>query len=228
VQPSSPGQPSNPGPSRRLIRTALVPGPRVVGWVERFSAAHGPLTEELHDGGLVLSAADGAEALLTAPWPEAGRPGIGNGRIERLASLASQQRTLGLVLVRRGGYAVGVAKEGTLLASKSGSRYVQSRSAAGGSSQQRFARRRANQADALALEAAEQAARIFAGHLVEYLVPGGDRPLASQVLAAQSLRAYARCVVLPFLAVPDPNAKVLAQAAADVCAVRVQVTDPPA
>lgn len=220
--------PSTERSGPRQLRTAFIPGPRLAGWVERFRAAHGPFTEELHDGGLLLAAADGAEALLTAPWPEAGRPGTGRDRLERLAALASQERTIGLVLVRRGGYAVAVASGGTVLASKTGSRYVQSRSAAGGSSQQRFARRRANQADALASEAAEQAARVFAGHLVEYLVLGGDKPLAAQVLAQPALGPYARCAVLPFRAVPDPNAKVLAQAALDSSSVRIQVTDPPA
>ena len=56
---------------------------------------------------------------------------------------------LAVVLVRRGGYAVGVASGDRLTAHKVGTRYVQSRTAAGGWSQQRFARRRANQADGL-------------------------------------------------------------------------------
>ena len=43
---------------------------------------------------------------------------------------------------RRGGYAVGLASGGGFTASKVGSRHVQSRTAAGGWSQQRFARRR--------------------------------------------------------------------------------------
>ena len=129
-------------------RTAFIPGPRLAGWVERFAASHGDLGYEDHDDGVRLAASDGATALLVAPWPDDGRPGRGSGLVERLASLASQPRTVGLLLVRRGGYGVAVASEGIILAAKTGSKYVQSRTAAGGQSQQRFARRRANQADA--------------------------------------------------------------------------------
>ena len=52
---------------------------------------------------------------------------------------------------------------GRLTAHKVGTRYVQSRTAAGGWSQQRFARRRANQADGLVGAAAEHAVRLLSG-----------------------------------------------------------------
>jgi hypothetical protein len=178
------------------------------------------------DDGLRLVAADGAAALLQAPWPADGRPGRGAGPLERLASLASQPRTLGLLLVRRGGYGVGVAREGLLLASKAGTRYVQSRTAAGGQSQQRFARRRSNQADALVAAVAEQAGMVFAGQAFEYLVPGGDRTLVDLVLEERALRNYARLPRLAYLDVPEPRAAVVKKAAADACSVRITVTDP--
>lgn len=213
-------------PSRES-RLAFVSGARLPGWVDRFAASHGSLAHEELDGGLQLSAADGAVALLQPPWPVDGRPGRGPEPVARLASLASQPRHLGLVLVRRGGYSVAVVSEGRVLAAKTGTRHVQSRTAAGGWSQQRFARRRANQADALVEAVAAHAARIFADHRVEYLAPGGDKPLAEQVLAEPVLKRYAALARLPFLDVPDPRAAVLKKAAADACAVRVVVTDPP-
>lgn len=208
-------------------RVAFVSGDRLAGWVERFRASHGDLREESLDAGLQLVAADGAVALLQPPWPDAGRPGRGDGPVARLASLASQPRRLGLVLVRRGGYSVAAVSEGRVLASKTGTRHVQSRTAAGGWSQQRFARRRANQADALVEAVAAHAARIFADHSIEYLAPGGDRTLADEVLAKPVLKGYAGLDRLAFLDVPDPRAVVLKKAAADVCAVRIHVTDPP-
>jgi hypothetical protein len=198
-------------------RTAFVPGPRLAGWVERFAASHGDLGYEDHDDGVRLAAADGATALLVAPWPDDGRPGRGAGLVERLASLASQPRTVGLVLVRRGGYGVAVASEGIILVAKTGTKYVQSRTAAGGQSQQRFARRRANQADAMLESVAEQARLVF----------GGDRGLADEVLALPALKPWAGLPRLAYLDVPDPRAAVLKKAAADACAVRVTVTDPP-
>lgn len=209
-------------------RVAFVSGGRLPGWVDRFGASHGELREVPDDGGLRLLAADAATALLQPPWPDGGRPGRGEDSVARLASLAAQPRRLGLVLVRRGGYSVAVVSEGRVLASKTGTRHVQSRTAAGGWSQQRFARRRANQADALVEAVAGHAARIFADHGVEYLVPGGDRTLAEQVLAEPVLKGYTALLRLPFLDVPDPRASVLNKAAADACAVRIVVTDPPA
>lgn len=209
-------------------RVAFVSGARLPGWVERFAASHGPLADEEVDAGLQMSAADGAVALLQPPWPADGRPGRGGDAVARLASLAAQSRMLGLVLVRRGGYSVAVVRDGAALASKTGTRHIQSRTAAGGSSQQRFARRRTSQADALVEAVAGHADRIFADHRIEYLAPGGDRPLAEQVLGEPSLKRYAALTRLPFLDVPDPRASVLKQAAADACSVRILVTDPPA
>ncbi|GAB2745968.1 acVLRF1 family peptidyl-tRNA hydrolase [Arthrobacter bambusae] len=221
-------RPSAPGEKQPLgaARTAFIPGPRLTGWVERFAASHGTVEEEPDDGGTLLRAADGATALLRAPWPVDGRPGKGATTVERLASLASQERRLGIILVRRGGYAVGVVSGGKVSASKSGSRYVQSRSSAGGSSQQRFARRRENQANALTEAVAGYAAAVFAGHSIEYLVLGGDAALSAAVLEEAALKEYASRKRLAFLAVADPNATVLRKAAADACAVRIEVTDP--
>lgn len=220
---------STPGASRPgSVRTAFVSGERLAGWVDRFGAAHGGFRISDDDDGVRLVAADGTIALLQAPWPPDGRPGRGADPLERLASVASQPRTAGLLLVRRGGYAVAVAREGTLLASKTGSGYVQSRTAAGGQSQQRFARRRANQADDLVEKVAAHAAAVFGGHSVEYLAPGGDRTLAGLVMDHPVLRLYASVPRLDFLDVPDPNGAVMRKTAKDVCAVRIQVTDPPA
>lgn len=209
-------------------RTAFVPAARLPGWVERFAAAHRGLAGQADtDDGVMLRMRDGAVALLSPPWPDDGRPGRGANLLERLASLASQERSTGLVLVRRGGYAVGVAIGGKLLAHKCGTKYVQSRTAAGGQSQHRFAGRRGNQADALVVKASEEAARIFAGQGFEYLATGGDRALVESVLAESLLRPFAGRTRLAPLAVADPNMAVLVRAAADFCAVRIQVTDAP-
>ncbi|WP_082369237.1 Vms1/Ankzf1 family peptidyl-tRNA hydrolase [Arthrobacter sp. ERGS1:01] len=189
-------------------RTTLVTAARLPGWVERFSAAHGGLdTQRDTDDGVLLAMGDGATALLSPPWPDDGRPGRGTDLVERLVSLASQERSLGIVLARRGGFAVGVSAGGKLLAHKVGK---------GG-----------RQAGALAAKAAEEAARIFAGARFEYLATGGDKPLVAAVLAAPSLRSYANRPHLAPLAVADPNHAVLQKAAADFCAVRIRVTDPP-
>ncbi len=218
---------SDSGGRRAPVRNAFVSGPRLPGWVQRFGEAHGGF--ELHDDddGVRLLAADGTSALLQPPWPPDGRPGRGADILERLASLASQPRRLGLLLVRRGGYGVAVASEGVISASKVGTKYVQSRTAAGGQSQQRFARRRSNQADGLIQAVTEQARQVFSSGSFEYIVPGGDRTLVDLVLAEPLLRDYARIPRLSYLDVPDPRAAVLQKAAVDACSVRIQVSDPP-
>jgi hypothetical protein len=104
---------------------------------------------------------------------------------------------------------------------------VQSRTAAGGQSQQRFARRRSNQADGLVQAVAGQAREVFSGQSFEYVVPGGDRTLVDLVLEEPALRDYAHLPRLAYLDVPDPRSAVLKKAASDACAVRIQVTDPP-
>lgn len=209
-------------------RTAFIPPDRLAGWIRRFEASHGSLRRDTAVPGLVLVAADGAAADLRAPWPEDGRPGTGAEDVARLASVAGQSRTVGLILLRRGGYAVGVARDGELHVHKTGTRHVQSRSAAGGSSQQRFARRRANQAGALLDTVAATVNRLFAGQRPEYLALGGDRTLAEDLIRIPQLRAVAALTRLDPLDVPDPRLRVLVQAARDVACIRITVTDPAA
>ncbi|MFF2841624.1 Vms1/Ankzf1 family peptidyl-tRNA hydrolase [Paenarthrobacter sp. NPDC057981] len=191
--------PRSPGGSR----TALVPAERLDGWVARFTASHGTIAQDLDDGGLLLRAADGAKALLRAPWPADGRPGRGSTELERLASLANQERALGVLLIRKGGYALAAATGPTVLATKSGSRFIDAKTTA------------------------EHAARIFANHRIEYLVTGGDRALVDQVLAQPSLKAVSGRTRLPFLDVQDPKSAALHKAATDACSIRISVTDAP-
>jgi hypothetical protein len=95
-----------------------------------------------------------------------------------------------------------------LVASKVGSSYVQGGTKAGGWSQQRFARRRANQASAAFAEAADVAARVLAGEHLDALVAGGDREAVRAVLADRRL-AHLQPVGR-WLEVKDPKLKVLA------------------
>lgn len=208
------------------VRTAWVSADRLNGWASRFEASHGELSfADATEQGLEINAADGAKASLRPPWPVAGRPGTGSDPVSRLASLSGQARPVALILIRRGGYALALCREGTVLASKVGTRHVQSRTAAGGWSQQRFARRRANQADAM-IEAVALHAAALPLLEAEYLVLGGDRAMAAAVVAEPVLRQIEQLPRLDSLDVPDPRAKVLAAAAKQVCSVKITVTDP--
>ena len=66
-----------------------------------------------------------------------------------------------MLLVRKGGFAVARLAGDRIVESKVGQRHVQGRTKAGGQSQQRFARRRDNQARQAYEAAAEHAARIL-------------------------------------------------------------------
>jgi hypothetical protein len=213
-------------------RTVLVSADRLSGWVERFALRNGGYTLEPVPAaggtgmGLALLGANGCRAFLMPPLPPAA-DSTAAPTLDLLAGTARESRTVGLILIRRGGYSVGVARNGKLLASKTGTRYVQSRTAAGGWSQQRYARRRANQASSLVQSAAEQAAAVFAGHPADCVQLGGDRTLAQEVLQQPGMARYARLPLLPFTAVPDPRLAVLQRAAAEALSLRITITDPP-
>ena len=134
---------------------------------------------------------------------------------------ANRPRRIGLLLARKGAVAVGVADGTELVASKVDRAYVQGRTAAGGWSQQRFARRRDNQAKAALGEAAELAVRILlpeAGRLAA-LVAGGDRRAVDGVLADRRLAPLAALRADRLLDVPEPRHAVLVEAVAAARAV---------
>ncbi|MHA7155103.1 acVLRF1 family peptidyl-tRNA hydrolase [Arthrobacter sp. TMN-50] len=214
-------------------RHVLVSPERLPGWVERFVAGNGGLAATAeHDadvrsrGGLMLRGTNGCVALLEPPGNFAAESGPDGTSVDDLIASATSERLIGIVLVRRGGYAVGVAENGRLTASKTGTKYVQSRTAAGGWSQQRFARRRANQASGLADAAALHAARLFGEHHPGALQLGGDRPLSAETLANPLLRDYQSLPQMKFLVVPDPRLDILKQAALDSRSIRIMIVDP--
>lgn len=188
---------------------------RLERWIEGFAQRHGKPDRAPGPEGvpLVLTAPDGAVAEMLG-WA----PG----------SVSLPDR-LGLVLLRRGGYAVGLAEGEQLTDHHCGTRYVQSRTAAGGWSQQRFARRRGNQADVLVERVVEQAAaRLLTprGPRVDGLVVGGDKTLVRQVLQAPVL---ARLVELPsreFSDLPDPRLTVLRDTLKRARATRIRLQEP--
>ena len=219
-------------------RTVLVPPDRLAGWVRRFGERNGSFHAERPAGTpgiVVLRAANGCTAEMAAPLALSSREQFPDetvrcepeSAVDDLIRQASLPLTVGLLLIRRGGYGVGLARAGTLIASKNGTRYVQSRTAAGGWSQQRFARRRANQADALVETAAERAAALFAQDAPDCLQPGGDAKLFSECMENAKLSSYRALPRLPLLPVPDPRQDVLRQAAADTRSLRISLTGIP-
>ena len=209
------------GGSHRLIE---VDAHRVERWVAGFGERHGEVTAGVDDVGVRLLAADGAEALLESPF--GGAPPGEADAVPWVAREAARERRAALLLVRRGGYAVGTAHGADLDVHKVGSRYVQGRTAAGGWSQQRFARRRAGQAAGLVDAAADAARTAWSGAHPEVLVVGGDRALVQQVLDDPRLVRVAELPRSPLLDVRDPRLDVLRDALRRSRCVRVRLTEP--
>ena len=131
-----------------------------------------------------------------------------------------------MLLVRLGGYAAGVLDGERLVASKVGSRFVKGRHKKGGSSANRFRRRREEQARALVDEAADVAARVLGPwrDRVEFVALGGDRAAVDAVLAARADLAWLRERAIPrFLTVPEPRQRVLEALPYDLYAAEVVV-----
>ena len=122
------------------------------------------------------------------------------------------QAIVAAVLVRLGGYAVGVFEGERLVASKVGSRFVKNRHKKGGSSANRFRRRREEQERELIDAAAEVTARVLGPwrDQVEHVALGGDRSAVSRVLEARADLAWlAPLAVERFFDVPEPRLRVL-------------------
>ena len=192
---------------------------RLARWMENFGARHGTYRES----GLTLIAADGASAELSPP------PGV--RAVESVAELvrrAREPRRLGLLLARKGAVAVGIAEGEELIASKVDTHYVQGRTAAGGWSQQRFARRRDNQAKAAAADGAGIVGRILLPEVrrLAALVTGGDRSAIDMILAAPPLAPVAALRDGRVLDVPEPRHAVLVSAVAGARAVTILVKEP--
>ncbi|MEV6601171.1 acVLRF1 family peptidyl-tRNA hydrolase [Actinoplanes sp. NPDC051346] len=195
-----------------------VPPERLARWVENFSSRHGGHTAQ----GLVLTGTDGATAEL---FPPPGAPAVTD--FDSLHVEASASRRIGLLLARKGAVAAGVADGPELITSKVDTHYVQGRTAAGGWSQQRFARRRDNQAKAAAADGAAVAARVLLPNVrtLSVLVTGGDRTAVDTILAAPTLAALVPLRHDRFLDVPEPRRAVLEEAVASARAVRILVRD---
>jgi hypothetical protein len=191
-------------------------------FLEHFVADHGgALVTTVGPWRVDVSAVDGWVASVPVPFgPLAGSPGQRAGlAVDDLLDHALAARTIGLLLVRLGGYSVGIARAGVVLTSKTGSRLVHGRSAAGGQSQQRFARRRESQAR-MALRAAADAAELDA------VVLGGDAAALRTVAADPRLVGLLERAQPRVLAIAQPRRAVLDEATRRARCVEVQLMAP--
>lgn len=194
---------------------------RLKGWLDGFYGRHDGAREEA----LALTGVSNGDTATLHPPP--GITGVTDvdGLLRELAS----PPRLALLLVRKGAAAAGIVERTTVTASKVERFYVQSRTAAGGWSQQRYARRRGNQADAAAQDAADLAVRILLPHApgtadpVAALVCGGDRGMVDAVLSDRRLDPLSAIRDPHLLDTAEPRLAVLEEAAIAARRVRIHL-----
>jgi peptide subunit release factor 1 (eRF1) len=196
-----------------------IPPERLARWIDRWAARHGGIaTTDIAPDAATLTGADGAALRCEPPFPPLDLPpgaaGAHDGaHLDALLAHVERPRTVGVLLVRLGGHAAGIFQGRELRASKVGSRLVHGRHRAGGSSANRFRRRRENQARDALQAAAATAERILAvpaaSGALDAVVLGGDRRALAEVLEDPRLRPVAALAVERVIDVPDPRHKVL-------------------
>jgi hypothetical protein len=226
----------------REARWLDVSAERFPGWISSFAERHADgetgrtLAAGVEPETVTFTAADGAVAQCHPPFAESFTPPPDASPAEladAIAAHAAVPRTVGVLLVRLGGYAAGVftGYPPALADSKVGSRLVHGRSAAGGWSQHRFARRREKQASEALGAAADVALAVFgrwpaSRSPLDVVVLGGDKRSAAELRDDPRLAPYLALATTRFITVPDPKRAVLEATPAQFSAVRIKLTEP--
>jgi hypothetical protein len=202
-------------------RTVYVPAARIRRWIDGFVERHGGASQEITGGVLHLTGSDAATASITPAYPT---------HALTVADFVEQALSVprtGVLLIRRGGFAAAVVEGERVVASDVGKRHVQGRTAAGGWSQQRFARRRDKQVHELVEAAVDYVARVIIPALpIDYLATGGDRSLVDETLEHPRLRILAIVPRGPHLDVPDPRRDVVTALPERLSTLRIDLVDP--
>ena len=200
---------------------------RLPGWVNRFAGRNeGIAGIEATSEHVTLRATDGTVAEIEVPFAP-----MNVGTREPIEAVIDHLRgigAVGIVAVRGGAHSVGVARQGVVIASKTDRAYLQGRTAAGGWSQQRFARRRGNQLTASLNDAADVAARVLLpvfGDL-DAVVFAGDSAALLRVLEDRRLEPLKALPRRDFRDIPEPRRTVLDDLAERILVVEITVRSP--
>ncbi|MBK1788220.1 hypothetical protein JHE00_28150 [Prauserella sp. ASG 168] len=209
-------------------RAVEVEPDRLAGWFERFATRNdGVVSTVLGAEEVVVTGGNGTTATAAVPFPPLGVEGEHREHeglaVAPLVEHASLDRRIGLLLVRLGGHSVGVAQRGEVVLSRTDRRLVHGRNAAGGWSQQRFARRREGQARQALRAAADDAAEVLLPHVSELdgVVLGGDRKALDELRADRRLAPLFALAAPRVLDIAEPRRTVLDDAARRTLAVEI-------
>ena len=148
------------------------------GWRERLSRLESKVLES--ETGLA-GFRKGSEAVVILPpfplVPDNSNNLSADWDVGPLLTLLETEYLTGVVLLRLGRYAVAVYRGENLLSSKTDTRYVKGRHAAGGTSQKRFQRIREGQIRRIYDKTCQVVKDQFSSHLdhLEFVFLGGDR-----------------------------------------------------
>ena len=170
--------------------------------------------------------------LIVAPPFSVSRDAEFRGFVtEPLRGLLTAERTLGVILVRLGGYAVGIYRHGAFTVTKTGGRFVKNRHRKGGQSQRRFERIREGQIR----EHFDDVAEVIRTRLepaaadLDGVVLGGDRHTVQALLTRAPLPLCLADKVLPrVIDVPEPRRDVLERSPVAIWTSRVVLLREPA
>ena len=179
---------------------------------KRLRGLEGMPARTVYAGGSARIELDEAVLTVTPPFGLAHEGEYDVVRAGPLLDALDVEPRVAVLIVRMGGYAVGVFEGERLVDSKVGTRFVKGRHKKGGSSSNRFRRRRGEQERELVDAAAAEAARVlepWRGR-VEHAALGGDRSAVSRVLESRADLAWLQPLALErFFDVPEPRLRVL-------------------
>lgn len=201
--------------------------PRLVAFLNRFAVRNGGLVDLAATPDVVtFRGRGGAAGEIAVPYGPLAATDL--EPVEALLDHVRGVGTLGLVLVRAGAYSIGACRDRVVVSSTTDRRYLQGRTAAGGQSQQRFARRRSNQRRESYAAASDAVARVLAPIVatLDGLVLAGDRASLSAVLADRRLASLAALPRRMFPDIPEPRRAVLDSVAARSLDLEVTIRQP--
>jgi hypothetical protein len=193
-------------------------------WLHEIGGLPARLAES--ETGLVLFWSDDRKYVLLPPFPIDLNQLFSAWDASYLQALLDRKYLLGVVLLRLGGYSVGVFEGDRLLTSKTGTRFVKGRHKAGGQSQRRFARRREEQARELFDKACSVVTAKFAEYekRLDYVFLGGDKlTLRSFLKRCEYLQGLADKTPGRVLSVAKPRYEALQNAPSLIWKTRVFV-----
>ena len=212
-----------PSPTRASASVYLAPGdgpqlPVLWGaegraWEERLRRLDRAVLRS--DTGLAALRVEGRGLVIVPAFPVPDTSVTPGWNVSPLLELLAAERTIGVVLLRLGRYAVGVYRGEKLLASKTDARYVKGRHHAGGTSQKRFERVREGQAHRLYLKACEAVQTRFGdfeGRLDHVLLGGDKFTLEGFLKACPYLDSHRDKTLERRLNVREPNLQALREA----------------